>query len=164
MVIALVAVGGVTARLTRTARPAVFELEEAVAYIADELPVESASRLTHDDVRWILLADVDLLEEASDDEVADAPIEVVDEDQAVARILHRADRQDRGLLDQDVVAVLDARTAYLEAIGAIGPEATGPLDPDAEILDDEPDEPEEPDEPDVLADPPDPGGPDGPTR
>jgi hypothetical protein len=135
--IALVAVGGVTARLARTAQPAVFDLEEAVGYIADVLPEDNAGRLTHDDVRWILRTDVDLLEEASDDEVVDAPIEVVDEDHAVARILHRAERDDRDLLDEDVVAVLDARSGYLEAIGAIGSEATGPLDPGAEIVGDE---------------------------
>jgi membrane protein implicated in regulation of membrane protease activity len=145
--IALVAVGGVTARLARTAQPAVFDLEEAVGYIADALPEENAGRLTHDDVRWILRTDVDLLEEASDDEVADAPIEVVDEDHAVARILHRAERDDRELLDADVVAVLDARTGYLEAIGAIGPQAIGPLDPTAETVGDESDEPATPPEP-----------------
>ena len=138
--IALVAVGGVTARLARTAQPAVFDLEEAVGYIADVLPEDVAGRLTHDDVRWILRADVDLLEEASDDDVPDAPIEVVDEDHAVARILHRADREDRDLLDEDVVAVLDARTGYLEQIGAIGPRATGPLDPTAEVVGDEVDD------------------------
>ena len=139
--IALVAVGGVTARLARTAQPAVFDLEEAVGYIADVLPEGPAGRLTHDDVRWILRADVDLLEEASDDEVPDAPIEVVDEDHAVARILHRAARAKRDLLDEDVVAVLDARTGYLQAIGAIGHEAAGPLDPDAELVEDDLDEP-----------------------
>jgi hypothetical protein len=138
--IALVAVGGVTARLARTAQPAVFDLEEAVGYIADVLPEHVAGRLTHDDVRWILRTDVDLLEDASDDEVVDAPIEVVDEDHAVARILHRADQEHRELLDEDVVAVLDARTGYLEEIGAIGPQATGPLDPTAEVVGDEPDD------------------------
>lgn len=134
--IALVAVGGVTARLARTAQPAVFDLEQAVGYIADVLPEDVAGRLTHDDVRWILRTDVDLLEEASADEVPDAPIEVVDEDHAVARILHRADQAKRDLLDEDVVAVLDARTGYLQEIGAIGPQATGPLDPSAEVVGD----------------------------
>ena len=110
-----------TARLARTAQPAVFDLEEAVGYIADVLPEENAGRLTHDDVRWILRTDVDLLEEASDDEVEPTPHRGRRRGHAVARILHRAERDDRDLLDEDVVAVLDARSGYLEAIGAIGP-------------------------------------------
>ena len=34
-----------------------------------------------------------------------------------------ADASGRDLADEDIVAVLDGRSAYLEAIGAIGPEA-----------------------------------------
>ena len=47
----------------------------------------------------------------------------LDFDAAVARILVLADGSGRDLADEDVVAVLDGRTAYLGAIGAIGPEA-----------------------------------------
>jgi hypothetical protein len=54
---------------------------------------------------------------------------VVDEDDAVARILQRADAEDRDLEDADIAAVLDGRSAYLEAIGAVGPQVDGPEDP-----------------------------------
>ena len=104
-----------------------FDLEEAVDFIADWLRREVAGRLTHDDVRWILRADVDLLEQATDDPDAEGA-EVVDEDDAVARILERADAEDRELEDADIAAVLDGRSAYLEAIGAVGPEVAGPED------------------------------------
>jgi hypothetical protein len=124
----LVVVGRETSRLQATARPAVFDVEEAVDFIADRLPPDVAGRLTHDDVRWILRTDVDLLEDATDDPDAEGA-EVVDEDAAVARILERADDDERDLDDADVVAVLDARGAYLEAIGAVGPEVSGPEDP-----------------------------------
>jgi len=128
IVIGLVVVGRETARLASSARPAVFDLAEAVDFIADRLPADAQARLTHDDVRWVLLADVDLLEEATaegDDGESgdDEPDEIVDEDAAVARILALADESGRGLVDEDIVAVLDARSAYLEAIGAIGPQA-----------------------------------------
>ena len=128
VVIGLVTVGRETSLLRSTARPAVFDLEEAVQFIADELPADVAGRITHDDVRWVLRADVDLLEDATrdpgaDDDAAD-PVEVVDEDDAVARILGRAEADGRELADTDVVAVLDARLAYLRAIGAVGPQAT----------------------------------------
>ena len=49
---------------------------------------------------------------------------VVDEHDAVARILARAEDEGWSIEDTDVVAVLDGRTAYLEVIGAVGPEAT----------------------------------------
>lgn len=119
------AVGRETTLLRFRARSAVFELEEAVAFIAEELPVDVASRISRDDVRWILGADVDRLEEATvDSDDPDAATDIVDQDSTVARILQLADEQERDLADEDIVAVLDARTRYLQAIGAIGPEVT----------------------------------------
>jgi hypothetical protein len=131
VVIGLVVLGRETARLAAAPRPAVFDLTEAVAYIADRLPPETQARISHDDVRWVLLADADLLEEATegdehaaaDEDASEDAGEVVDEDAAVARILALADGSGRELADEDVVAILDARLGYLEAIGAIGPEA-----------------------------------------
>ena len=128
-VIGLVVVGRETARLATTARPAVFELEEAVEFIAARLPVDVASRLSIDDVRWVLRADVALLESATVDSAAPGGPEIVDEDLAVARILGQAEDDERDLSDGDVVAVLDGRSAYLEAIGAIGAAAPAPADP-----------------------------------
>ncbi len=136
VVIGLVVVGGETARLAALPRPAVFDVAEAVDFIADRLPEEVQARLSHDDVRWVLLADADLLEDSTAGPperrypwsrkpaapAIDHP-EVVDEDQAVARILALADESGRDLADVDVVAVLDARLEYLGAIGAVGPEA-----------------------------------------
>ena len=128
VVLALVVVGRETFRLRTSARPAVFDLEEAVDFIADRLDEGAAGRLTLDDVRWILRADVDLLEQATDDPEADGP-EVVDEDDAVARILEQADAEERDLEDADIAAVLDGRSAYLAAIGAVGPQVAEPEDP-----------------------------------
>ena len=130
VVIGLVVLGRETARLSVAARPAVFDMTEAIDFIADRLPAETQARISHDDVRWVLLADADLLEEAEAAETQDLPDDadpqVVDEDGAVARILDLADGSGRDLADEDIVAVLDARLAYLEAIGAIGPEASSP--------------------------------------
>ena len=125
VLIGLVVLGRETARLAGAARPAVFDLTEAIDFIADRLPAASQARLTHDDVRWVLLADADLLEARS---AAPAPAQPdpnvldVDEDDAVARILAQADESGRELADEDIVAVLDGRSEYLEAIGAVGPE------------------------------------------
>lgn len=116
VVIGLVVLGRETSRLAVSVRPAVFDMAEAVEFIADRLPSEAQARLTHDDVRWVLLADADLLESVAGEGE-------VDPDEAVARILDRADGSGRELEDADVVAVLEGRIAYLVAIGAIGPEA-----------------------------------------
>ena len=152
VVIGLVVLGRETARLSGIGRPAVFDMTEAVEFIADRLPPETQARISHDDVRWVLLADADLLEDATaevsppssapgdgddddgddsdgdgdgSDEAGEARPErqVVDEDVAVARIIELADASGRDLEDADIVAVLDGRLAYLGAIGAIGPQA-----------------------------------------
>ncbi|MEJ7584359.1 MAG: hypothetical protein WKF43_09810 [Acidimicrobiales bacterium] len=126
VLIGILAVGQETSVLARTVRPAVFDLEEAVDFIAERLPSDVAGRVSHDDVRWVLRTDVDLLEEAADDPTALDPPEALDEDGAVGRILARADAEGRDVADVDIVAVLDARMAYLDAIGAIGPPVPDP--------------------------------------
>ncbi len=123
VVIGFVTVGRATSVLRVQARPAVFDLEQAVDHIADALPEGPAGRLTHADVRWVLRADVDRLEAATvDADDPEAATDIIEPDAAVARILELAEEQGRELADEDVVAVLDARTGYLRAIGAIGPE------------------------------------------
>lgn len=127
--IGLVLIGRETARLAAAPRPAVFDLAVAVEFIADRLPAETQARMSHEDVRWILLADADLLEEATatpavTDDALDDPAggSFVDEDVAVARIFAAADRDGRELVDEDVAAVLARRLEYLELIGAVGRE------------------------------------------
>jgi hypothetical protein len=139
VVIGLVVIGRETARLATSARPAVFDVADAVEFIADALSPAAQGRLSHDDVRWILLADADLLEEASvapegrfpwsrPAPVAGRPLDaddeaVVDQDVAVARILVAADAAARDVADEDVAEVLDLRLVYLERIGAVGGQA-----------------------------------------
>lgn len=141
--IALVIVGRETERLAARPRPAIFDVHEAVGWIAYRLPRGVQGRLSHDDVHWILLADAELLEDVSRDptegpypwvrfeeEVDEDPDRwTVDEDLAIARILSAADAEGRDLADVDVAEVLVARARYLEAIGAIGRPVEGELGP-----------------------------------
>ena len=100
---------------------------------AEGLPSDVASRLTYDDVRWVLRTDVDALEEATAEaEHVELGMEVLDEDIAIGRILEVVDAEGRDLTDVDVASVLQGRTRYLRAIGAIGPEVVGDPDGDAE--------------------------------
>lgn len=133
--IGLVVVGRETERLAARPRPAIFDVHEAVDWIADRLSPGAQGRLSHDDVHWILYADADLLEDVSGDphegpypwsriDVPDEENEpegrTVDEDLAVARLLAAAETVGRDLADEDIAEVLEVRSQYLEAIGAIG--------------------------------------------
>ncbi len=126
--IALVAVGRETFIGAHTARPAVFDLTEAVEFVADGLDDRTASRLTPDDVRWILQADADRLEDATAHaEDLTLGTEVLEDEAAVAGVVARLSGPRRAQVDEaDVAAVLAGRTRYLEAIGAIGPRAPEP--------------------------------------
>lgn len=122
--VAFVAIGREVGRLESRVQPSVFEVEEAVQFIAERLPDPVTARLSHADVRWILRADADALEAVTAEEVAEGEVDlVVDEVDAVARVLARAGQERPDVADEDVAAVLEARTEYLRAIGAIGPEA-----------------------------------------
>jgi hypothetical protein len=130
--IGLVAVGRETARLAGTARPAVFELEEAVVYIAARLDMPAAGRLTPDDVRWMLHTDADELEAATAkaDQV-ELGSSVIDADATAARLLRAAERDGRTYESDDVLAVLAIFEDYLAEIKAVGPRAQLPGAKDA---------------------------------
>lgn len=128
VVIALVAVGGVTGRLGATAPTSVYDLDEAVEFVADRLPEDITSQLSFDDVRALLLWHLDYLEErgiARDfgDHTTSGPL-LVGDDEGVAYVLGKAQDAGMELDDVWVVQVLDGQAAYLEAIGAIGEQLT----------------------------------------
>lgn len=141
--IALVAVGRVTASLAAEPPPPLFDLEEAVHYVADLLPDEVTARISYDDVRALLTALVDRLEEKgvaldaadlaegavpaaldADPDLPDTGVRVEDDDDALAFMLGRATDLDLDVEDTDVVEVLRLGLAYLREIGAIGTPVT----------------------------------------
>jgi hypothetical protein len=121
-------------RLDAIAPRALYQLDEAVDFVADRLPPESQARLTPGDVDELLRAHLRWLHEEGlqPDRAVDARQTIDDqvvigEDALVAYLLAEADRVGVELLDDvDAVNVVDAHLAYFEAIGAVGPEA--PLD------------------------------------
>jgi hypothetical protein len=138
VVIALVAVGAVTGRLAGAPRRSVFDLDEAVHYVADRLPGETTAQLSYDDVRSIVGWHLDYLEDkgvaGESDHTLDAlpsgPIVTAD-DESVAYVLGRAGEAGVEVDDVQVVEVVEAELAYLLAIGAIGGPVPTPRDPDA---------------------------------
>jgi hypothetical protein len=140
--IGLLSVGRVTAELGRRPPPSLFDLEEAVGYVADRLPFDEAASLTYEDVERILGWHLDYLEAkrlaartegALIEEQADGggPI-VAEDDEGVAYVLGEAGRAGLEVQDVQVVVVLELEMAYLRAIGAVGSAVEPPADPGVE--------------------------------
>ena len=115
-VIAAVTIGRETSRLAEQSPRPVFDMDEAVEWIGDRLPLEVTAQLSHDDVRQILQWSLDHLAVSADDEVL-----VVDEE-TLAYVQVRARGGGHAWTEREIRAVLDVQLAYLEAIGAAGPE------------------------------------------
>ncbi|WP_419917584.1 hypothetical protein [Candidatus Poriferisocius sp.] len=135
--LAAYAVMRVSSRLAHTRARAVYDLVEAVDFVATELPHELAAKLSHEDVEAILLWHLDHLRRRGAatygraDTTATAAegreeAVVTSDDDSVDYVLARATESGRDIDALDVVVVLDLEGQYLRAIGAIGPPATEP--------------------------------------
>jgi hypothetical protein len=128
-VVAAVTVGREAWRLGHQPRSTIFDLDEAVAYVADDLPAETQARLTYDEVRLLVGAQLDHLRAKgviglpgedpglvrgrgngptaveSDDDAEDAGADVEDVD---AHAAVDADIEDKDVVvgDDDAVAVV----------------------------------------------------------
>ena len=132
-VIAAVTVGREARRLDAVAPRAVYDLEVAVAFVADALPEATQARLTLDELRSLLVAHMRWLHAKGlqPEKVVDRPqdideVLIVDELTVAAYMLGAAEDSGIEVLDDvDVVNVVEAHLAYFDAIGAIGPEPAG---------------------------------------
>jgi hypothetical protein len=135
VVIGLVTVGRITGELADAAPTSIYDLDEAVQFVAERLPDDATAQLSFDDVKQLLTWHIAYLEERGVarrqgvNDLAAGPL-VAGEDEAVAYVLGRAGDAGLEVTDVWVVQVLDGDAAYLEAIGAIGPELPMPPDPD----------------------------------
>ena len=149
--IAWFAVTLVTSRLNATPAMAVFDIEEATDYVAENLPDRVAGRLSHDDVRLLLRWEVTYFRErgvasfGGVDHAAQGAARrgrsvVADEEAIVDELLSRAREEGLDIDAVDVVCVTDLTSDYLVAIGAVGkavdmealappPESAGELEP-----------------------------------
>jgi hypothetical protein len=90
---------------------ALFEVDEAIEFVASALPDSVSAELSYDDVEVLL--GWHLLHLAERDE----PGEIADE-AAVQALVDRAAAEGRLITRSQVRAVLDAEVAYLDAVGA----------------------------------------------
>ena len=129
--IAAGAIGREAHRLDSVAPRAVYQLDEAVDFVADRLSAASQARLTPAEVEQLLVIHLRWLHAKGlqPDRVVDhvQSIDekvVINEDTLVAYMLGEAEREGIDLLDDvDAVKVSEAHLQYLDAIGAVGPQA-----------------------------------------
>mgnify|MGYP000883775898 FL=1 len=130
-VIAAVSVGVVSRSLAQRPRRSVYDLEEAVEFVADRLPDEVTARLSYDDLHSVLLFHCEYLarkgiaSERTAEDVASSLV-VVPDDEPIAYVLGRVEQEGLEIDDADVVTILDVELEYYDAIGAIGPRLEGP--------------------------------------
>src|SRR5688500_12045498 len=119
VVIALVAVGRESFTLGAQPKQALFDLEEAVAFVADRLPDEGTAVITYDDVRSILRWHLEYLRDRGvpvrRGQVEGGPV-VVEDDEGIAWVLGKADEAGLEVTDAEVAIVLEVELAYFEAI------------------------------------------------
>lgn len=136
-VIAVLVLGREAHRLDGDAPRPVYDLDEAVAWVAAELPDEVTARLSYGDLRSLLSWSVEqypFVDEQLGDEVAGGPGDdaraalVVEE--VVDRLSAKAAAAGLDCDAPDVRAVLACEMGYLEVIGAMGPPEWQPGDPD----------------------------------
>lgn len=137
--IAAAFVGSEAFRLGHTSTTAIFDLDEAVHYVADNLTDEAAAGLTFDEVRALLTFSLEHLRAKGISAMpgeelgleVDGPPVVVADDDAVAVVIGRADEAGMAVTDTGVLEVLDLLLAHLVEIGAVGPSVTPPDDPES---------------------------------
>ncbi len=125
--IAAVVIGREARRLDAVPPRPTFDLDAAVSWVAEHLPFEVSAVLSHDDVRQIIDWNLEYFRikgvsgNGHSTHVA-GPV-VVGGAETVSYVLERADSTGSSYTPVQVHAVLDAQMSYLEAIGAVGPEA-----------------------------------------
>lgn len=127
--IAAAFVGSEAFRLGHETPAAIFDLDEAVDVVADRLPADAQARLTHDEVRQLILAALGHLRDAGvgalpgEEVTPPAADVVVDDDHALAAALGAVEATGLDVTDEDAALVIHALLGHLGDIGAFGPRA-----------------------------------------
>ena len=131
-VIAAVVIGREARRLDSVAPRAVYDLDQAIEFVADRLPAETQARLTFDELRVLLKLHMRWIHDKGlqPADVIDRPQDITDvivlgEETLTAYLLGKAEESRIEVLDDvDMVHVVRAHLAYFEMIGAVGPSAS----------------------------------------
>jgi hypothetical protein len=131
-VIAAVVIGREARRLDSVAPRAVYDLDQAIEFVADRLPAETQARLTFVELRVLLKLHMRWIHDKGlqPADVIDRPQDIMEvivlgEETLTAYLLGKAEESRIEVLDDvDVVHVVRAHLAYFEMIGAVGPSAS----------------------------------------
>lgn len=128
--IALIVIGREARRLDTVAPRTAYLLDGAVQYVADSIAPASQARLSHADVRALVLLHLERFEgrglapEDVTDRRQDLELPLfVDETDEIGYLLGAASAAGLEVEDEDVAAVLAAHLRYLDSVGAVGPRA-----------------------------------------
>ena len=131
LAVAVGAVNRVSAELAQTVTPALLEIDDAVEAVAESIPFEVSSVLSHNDVdriiRWVLdwFEEIGLASEFGEElggEWVEAERVVVDEVAATNYAVARAIATRSELDPVHVTVVVDEFLRWLREIGAVGDE------------------------------------------
>lgn len=130
--IAAVVIGRESHRLDGVAPRTVYQLDEAIDFVADRLPPDTQARLTLEELRKLLVLHMDWmrLKGLQPQNVVDRPQDIVDtvvvgEETLTAYLLGEVEKVRVDVLDDvDIVYVVRTHLDYFEAIGAVGPSAS----------------------------------------
>ncbi len=117
-------------RWTVAPPPAVFDIDDAVAWVARRLPSAVTAQLSYEDVRTIIELQVEYFARRGSSTNGSSPTPpaavVVGGTETVEFILERTARRPEPFTPEQVHSVVEAQLAYLREIGAVG----GPANPD----------------------------------
>jgi hypothetical protein len=116
-------------RVARHPPPALFDFEDAFAWVVAHVPDDVAATLTEDDVRRILDFQVEYFKRkgvsANGSVAYPSGMVVIGGAETVDYILERCAATGEAYLPEQVHGVVETQLAYLRTIGAVGP-AVGP--------------------------------------
>jgi hypothetical protein len=123
-------------RIAQAPPPALYHLDDALAWVVDNLPDDIAATVTVDDVRRMLEFQVEFFKRkgvSSNGTTAypAGPV-VIGGSETVEYVLERCAATGEAYLPEQVYGVIDTQLNYLRAIGAVGPAADPASDPVAE--------------------------------
>ena len=112
-------------RIAHQPPPALYHLDDALAWVVEHVPDDVAATLTTDDVRRILEFQVEFFKRkgvSSNGSTAYPPgTVVIGGSETVDYILERCAATGEAYLPEQVYGVIDTQLSYLRAIGAVGP-------------------------------------------
>ena len=128
--VAALTIGREARRLDAVAPRAAYQVDQAVSFVAERIPVDTQARLTLEELQQLLVLHLNWLHQRGllPVDVTDRPQHidtelVITEETLIAHLLGAAETAGIAVLDDvDVVNVVDAHLAYFDAIGAIGPD------------------------------------------